>query len=67
MLKTKDLLKTVNSNEKLFYICKRLKMLFDSWMNNKEISNIIQKLELPLPSHLFITWNFSELMKIIYK
>ena len=36
-------------------------------MDNKEINNIIQKLELPLPSHLFITGNFSELMKIIYK
>ena len=60
------LCKAVNSDQKMFELCARLRLLQQAGQDDKQISALLVKLDLPLKYHLFVTGNFSDLMEIDY-
>ena len=61
-----ELSRKIGRSPQVVGICKRLKVLKESGMENYEIESVIKQMNLPLGLHIFIMGNFSDLMELRY-
>ncbi len=59
LLEQQKIAKTVHSNEDLTKIVKLLQQL-----PKESVNETLQKMELPISKHMFVTANYSRLMKV---
>jgi len=53
----------INKRALIVSVIEKMRELKKNGMNNAEIENVIRDLQLPIALHLYITGNFSKLMK----